>query len=73
MEWHSELPDGRNVAIRRTGDDWIVDCGQSRVRSDKLDVALAQAIRADTDCAGHAHDVHYAAWVRGVADRLVES
>lgn len=73
MEWHSELPDGRYVAIRRSGEAWIVECGLSQVRSENLDVALAQAIRADTDVVGHADDVHYATWVRGVAAKLAES
>ena len=73
MEWHSELPDGRYVAIRRSGEAWIVECGLSQVRSENLDVALAQAIRADTDVVGHADDVHYAIWVRGVAAKLAES
>jgi hypothetical protein len=73
MEWHSELPDGRDVAIRRSGEAWIVECGRSRARSENLDVALAQAIRADTDVVGHADEVHYATWVRGVAARLAES
>jgi hypothetical protein len=73
MEWHSELPDGRDVAIRRSGDAWIVECGRSRAQSENLDVALAQAIRADPDVVGHADEVHYASWVRGVAARLAES
>jgi hypothetical protein len=74
MEWHSELPDGRDVAIRRSGEAWTVECGRSRARSENLDVALAQAIRADTDVVGHADDeVDYATWVRGVAARLAES
>jgi len=72
MEWHSELPDGRDVAIRRSGEDWVVDCGQSRARSANLDVALAQAIRADTDIVGHTDEVHYAVWVRGVAAKVAD-
>lgn len=73
MEWHSELPDGRGVAIRRSGENWVVECGQSRARSENLDVALAQAIRRDTDLLGHEVEVHYAAWVRGVAAKVGES
>lgn len=73
MEWHSELPDGRDVAIRRSGEAWIVECGRSRARSENLDVALAQAIRADSDVVGHADEVHYAAWVRCAAARLADS
>jgi hypothetical protein len=70
MEWHSELPDGRDVAIRRKSDHWIVDCGQSRARSENLDVALMQAIRADADVTVHTRDVRYATWARDLADRL---
>lgn len=69
-EWHSELPDGRDVVIRRSGEHWFVRCGHSRSRSENLDVALAQAIRADTDVLGHAGEVDYAAWVRGMANKL---
>jgi len=70
MEWHSELPDGRDVAIRRANDHWIVDCGQSRGRSENLDVALMQAIRADADVTAHARDIRYATWARDLADRV---
>lgn len=73
MEWHSELPDGRDVAIRRSGEDWVVDCGQARARSENLDVALAQAIRADTDGVGHTAEIHYAVWVRGLAEKLARA
>jgi hypothetical protein len=69
-EWHSELPDGRDVVIRRRGEHWLVRCGYSQSRSENLDVALAQAIRGDTDVVGHASEVDYAAWVRRVANKL---
>ncbi len=69
-EWHSELPDGRGVVIQRRGEHWLVRCGHSQSRSENLDVALSQAIRADTDVVGHAGDVDYGAWVRGVAHKL---
>jgi len=72
MEWHSELPDGRDVAIRRTDEDWIVDCGESRARSQNLDVALVQAIRAEGEVAAHAREVRYAAWARDLADALAD-
>ncbi len=70
MEWHSELPDGRAVAIRRRGEDWVVACGQAQACSENLDVALARAIRADSDVIGHAEEIHYAGWVRGLAEEL---
>jgi hypothetical protein len=70
MKWHSELPDGRNVMIRRISEHWVVVCGQSRAHSKNLDVALAQAIRGDTEVIRQMDEIHYAAWVRDVADRL---
>ena len=69
-EWHSKLPDGRDVVIQHRGEHWFVRCGHSQSRSENLDVALAQAIRADTDVVGHGSEVDYAAWVRGVANKL---
>jgi len=56
IEWNSELPDGRKVVIRRRGEDWLVRCGDSRARSDDLEVALARAILADTDVVAHGLD-----------------
>jgi hypothetical protein len=73
MEWHSELPDGRDVAIRRTDEGWIVECGESRARSQNLDVALVQALRADSEIAAHAREIRYAAWARGLADTLADA
>ncbi len=69
-EWHSLLPNGRDVEVRREGEDWIVRCGQSQARSDNLDVALAQAIRAEIGLDGHTHTVDYPTWIRRVADKL---
>jgi len=56
-EWHTELPDGREVVIRRRGKDWLVRCGHSRARNADLEVALAEAIRDDTDVLGHAQGI----------------
>jgi hypothetical protein len=69
-EWHSELPDGREVVVRRRRDYWSVSCGRSEARSDNLDVALAQAIRAETDAALQAHEIDYPAWIRSAADLI---
>ena len=69
-EWRSELPDGRDVVVRRRRDYWFVRCGQSEARGQNLDVALARAIRAETEIAGHADKVDYPAWIRTAADRL---
>jgi hypothetical protein len=69
-EWRSHLPDGREVVVRRRGVHWLVRCGHSLAQSENLDVALARAIRADTEVSGHARDVDYPKWIRSVADRL---
>ena len=69
-EWRSELPDGREVVVRRHRDCWAVRCGQSEASSENLDVALARAVRADTEVAGHAHDLDYPSWIRSAADTL---
>jgi hypothetical protein len=69
-EWRSELPDGREVVVRRHGVHWIVQCGSSYALADNLDVALAQAIHAETGSVGHARAVHYPTWIRDLADKI---
>lgn len=70
-EWHSYAPDGREVLVRRRGEEWLVRCGQSEAHSKNLDVALTQAIRTDVDLVwGHAHEVGYATWIRTAADTI---
>jgi hypothetical protein len=69
-EWYSYTPDGREVVVRRRGDFWHVRCGTSRSRSTNLDVALTQAIRAETDVLAHANEVDYPTWIRTVAGTL---
>lgn len=69
-EWHSELPDGREVVVRLRRDYWSVRCGRAEARSDNLDVALAQAIRAETDGAMQAREIDYPAWIRSAADKI---
>lgn len=56
-EWHTELPDGREVVIRRRGEEWLIRCGHSQARNDDLEVALAEAIRGDTDVVGHGQEI----------------
>ena len=68
-EWRSELPDGRKVVVRRHAEHWIVQCGSSHALADNLDVALAQAIHAETG-PGHEHAFHYPTWIRSVADKI---
>lgn len=69
-EWRSELPDGRGVVVQRHGEQWIVHCGSSHAISDNLDIALAEAIHADTLSPQHQYPVHYPTWIRGLADEL---
>ena len=69
-EWHSYAPDGREVLARRRGELWLVRCGGLEAHSRNLDVALAQAIHADVDVVGHAHEVGYATWIRTAADTI---
>jgi hypothetical protein len=69
-EWHSYAPDGREVQVRRRGEVWLVRCGQSETHNKNLDVALTQAIHADLDVVGHAHEVGYAKWIRIAADTI---
>ena len=69
-EWHSELPDGREVVVQRHSERWIVHCGSSHAISDNLDIALAETIHAETLSPEHPHEVHYLNWIRAVADEL---
>ena len=69
-EWHSYAPDGREVQVRRRGEEWLVRCGQSEAHSKNLDVALTQAIRADVDVVGHVLEVGFAIWIRTAADTI---
>jgi len=69
-EWHSALPDGRRVEVRREGEYWVVTCGESRERSDNLDVALARVLRAEIGTEVHAHKFDYPTWIRHAADEL---
>ena len=69
-EWHSYAPDGREVLVRRRGEVWLVRCGQSEAHGKNLDVALAQAIRAEVDVVAHAQEVGHAKWIRIAADTI---
>jgi hypothetical protein len=72
-EWRSELPDGREVVVERHGEQWIVHCGNSHAISDNVDIALAQAIHAETLSPQHPHEVHFSTWIRSVADELASN
>jgi hypothetical protein len=69
-EWRSYTPDGREVVVRRRGEFWLVRCGTSESRSTNLDVALTQAIRAETEVLAHSHQFDYPTWIRNVADTV---
>jgi hypothetical protein len=58
------------VVVQRHDQRWIVHCGSSHAISRNLDLALAQAIHAETDFATGAHAVHYPSWIRGMADLI---
>jgi hypothetical protein len=68
--WTSYAPDGRQVVIRRKGRRWRVSCGGSRAESTNLDVALAQALRADHDVVAHHRELDYPTWIRAQADAI---
>jgi hypothetical protein len=57
--------------VRRRGEHWLVRCGSFFAHGENLDVALARAIRADTDMRGcETEHFDYPAWIRKVADKL---
>jgi hypothetical protein len=58
------------VVVQRHGEQWIVHCGSSHALSANLDLALTQAIHAETDLAAHAQEFHYPTWIRTLADKL---
>ena len=50
----------------------MVHCGHAHALADNLDVAVAQAVRGETDVAGHAHTVNFSAWIRSLADEITQ-
>jgi len=72
-EWRSELPDGTEVVVQRHDQQWIVHCGSSHAISKNLDIALAQAIHAETGFVTGAQDVHYPSLIRGMADNITSN
>ena len=60
-------PDGRELRIRRNGDQWFVRCGKSQAESVSLDAAMIDALRGVYGSDGHRRHidgVDYGAWVR---------
>jgi hypothetical protein len=70
--WHGHTPDGHELVVRRERDSWTVRCGINKAHSRILDVALIEAIRADSDLVAHAREIDYAARIRAQADRIEE-
>jgi hypothetical protein len=70
--WHSHTPDGHEFEVRRERDSWTVRCGANKAQNKILDVALIEAIRADSDIVAHKREIDYAAWTRAQADRIEE-
>ena len=70
--WHGYTPDGRELLVRREDGSWNVRCGATQSQSRILDVALIEAIRADSDLVAHAREIDYAARIRAQADRIEE-
>jgi hypothetical protein len=68
--WHGHTPDGHELVVRRERDSWTVRCGINKAHSRILDVALIEAIRADSDLVAHAREIDYAARIRAQADRI---
>ena len=56
--------------VRRELGSWTVRCGANNAQNRILDVALIEAIRADSDLVAHAREIDYAAWIRAQADRI---
>ena len=70
--WHGYTPDGHELVVRRELGSWTVRCGANNAQNRILDVALIEAIRADSDLVAHAREIDYAAWIRAQADRIEE-
>jgi hypothetical protein len=70
--WHGYTPDGRELLVRREDGSWTVRCGANQSQNRILDVALIEAIRADSDLVAHAREIDYAARIRAQADRIEE-
>jgi len=68
--WHGYTPDGHELVVRRELGSWTVRCGANNAQNRILDVALIEAIRADSDLVAHAREIDYGAWIRAQADRI---
>ena len=68
--WHGYTPDGRELVVRHEHGSWTVHCRAREAQNRILDVALIEAIRADSDLVAHAREIDYGAWIRAQADRI---
>jgi hypothetical protein len=71
-DWQAETPDGRVIEVWRSGDLWRARCGGSEARSWLLDVALMEAVRADSEVLAHEHAPDLPLWVRTQAAAIEE-
>jgi hypothetical protein len=68
--WHGHTPDGRELIVRREHDSWTVRCGTTNAHNRILDLALIEAIRAESKLATQTHQIDYGPWIRAQADRI---
>ena len=71
--WRAETPDGRAVVVWRSGDLWRARCGDSDADSWLLDVALMEAVRADSEVVPHDHTGALPTWVRTQAAQIEDT
>lgn len=70
IEWQKRTPDGRLLRVICDEGTWIVRCGNvDEARSERLDVALFEAIRGGSVIA-HSAQSEYGAWIREVANEI---
>jgi hypothetical protein len=70
--WRIETPDGRALIVWRSGKVWHARCRESEAESSIIDVALMEAIRADSDVVAHEHVPDLPLWVRTQAALIEE-
>jgi hypothetical protein len=71
--WRAETPDGRPVVVWRRGDLWRARCGASEADSRVLDVALMEAVRADSEVVPHEQTAALPHRVRTQAARIEDT
>jgi hypothetical protein len=73
MDWRAETPDGRVLVVWRDGDLWRARCREREAESRLLDVAMMEAVRADSDVLAHEHAPDLPLWVRTQAALIEET